>query len=73
MKEKINYRDNIVIKLKKEMRENNISQKELSRILKITEPSFSRILNRQKSISLNCAIRIADYFNISLDELIKEV
>lgn len=72
MKEKKNARDNIVARLKKELKNNNITQKELANKLKISEPSFSRILNRQKNISLNCAIKIAEYFEIGLDELIGE-
>lgn len=65
----MNYQHNIRSKLKKELR-NDITQKELAQKLKISEPTLSRFLAGTRGITLKMAIKIADYYRLSLDELL---
>lgn len=64
------YRDTMINKIKQELKDKDMTQKQFANILKITEPTLCRYLNGQRTISLNMAIKIADYFNISLDEMV---
>lgn len=64
------YQDRIISIIKKEMRDRNLTQKDLAKKLKITETSMSRYLNKQRGLSLNMAVNIAKYFKLSLDEMV---
>lgn len=66
----MNYQQNIVNKLKEELKKENMLQKDFAKKLKISEVYMSRLINQERRISLTIAIKIADYFNISLDELV---
>lgn len=67
----MNYQHKMITKIKQEIRENKITQKDFAKLLGITETSMSRYLNGQRGLSLLMAIKLADYFKISLDELIE--
>lgn len=69
----MNYQHNIRVKVKKKMREENITQKELAKKLKINDATFNRYLNGQRGFSLLMTIKFADYLGISLDELVGRV
>lgn len=60
----------IISRIKKELRDEKITQKELAKRMRISESNLCRYLSGQRTISLNVAIRLADYFEISLDELV---
>lgn len=66
----MNYQHNIRSMIKKELRKENINQKELAKLLRINEATLSRYINGQRGVTLMMAIKIADYFNLSLDEMI---
>lgn len=55
----------------KELREQNrIQQEELAEYLSISQSTLSRIEKGLRMPSLQIAIRLADYFDVSLDELV---
>lgn len=55
----------------KELREQNrIQQEELAEYLCISQSTLSRIEKGLRMPSLQIAIRLADYFDVSLDELV---
>lgn len=57
--------------LKKMMADNKTTQTKLSEETKITRPTISKILNEEGgNIGIQKYITIANYFNISLNELI---
>lgn len=64
------YKDKVINRIKKEMRDKNFTQKDMAKLLRITETSMSRYLNGQRGLSLSLVIKIADYFDLSLDELV---
>lgn len=66
----MNYEHNIRTRIKKELRQDCITQRELAKKLRITEVSMSRYLNGQRGLSLSMAIKLADYYKLSLDELV---
>lgn len=66
----MNYQQNIVNKLKEELKKENMLQKDFAKKLKISEVHMSRLVCQERKISLTIAIKIADYFKISLDELV---
>lgn len=49
---------------------NNLSAKELSKILEISESSISLYESGKRTPSLSLVIKIADYFNVSTDYLL---
>ena len=51
-------------------KQKGIKQQELAEALGIKKSYMSRIENSKKSISLKRAIEIADFLNVSLDELV---
>lgn len=66
----MNYEQNIRTRIKKELRQDCITQRELAKKLRISEASMTRYLNGQRGLSLSMAIRLADYYDLSLDELV---
>ena len=66
----MNYQHRIVSLIKNEIREEKITQKELANKLNITETSLSRYLNGLRGLSLLMAIKLADHFKMTLDELV---
>ena len=55
----------------KELRETrNITQEEIAETLGVTKQFISRIENGYKVMPLAIAVEIADYLNVSLDELV---
>ena len=64
------YQDNVISLIKRDIREKGITQKDFSDKLGISEASLSRYLAKQRTFSLTIAIKLADYFNISLDSLV---
>lgn len=55
----------------KSLREDReIKQSELASVLKISVAQYSRIENNVSIMSVNQAIILADYFQVSLDELV---
>lgn len=66
----MNYQENIIKRLKKELKDKNMLQKEFAKKLKVSEVHMSRLVRHERNVSLNNAIKIADYFKISLDELV---
>ncbi len=52
----------------KELRvKNNISQAKVSEILEIKQPQYHRYESGQREIPLHLLIKLADYYNVSLD------
>jgi DNA-binding XRE family transcriptional regulator len=47
----------------------NVTQKELSQITGINEKSYNHIENKNRPLSIKHAIILAEYFNISLDDI----
>lgn len=60
------------MKLKKMREEKNISQKEIAEMLGITQQAYSRIELGQAKPSLLKAKDIADFFNVSIEEIFFE-
>lgn len=56
--------------LKSIREDRDIKQQELAKILKISTAQYSRLENNLCSMSIDQAIILADYFGISLDELV---
>jgi transcriptional regulator with XRE-family HTH domain len=52
------------------LKEQNLSQKEFAKILKITEPQVTRWLNEEQNLCSKSIIKICNTFNISADELL---
>lgn len=50
--------------------DNDLSQKEMSKILDISEDAYSNYENGRSAMPLVVAVRFADYFNLSLDYLL---
>lgn len=52
----------------KELRvKNNISQAQVSEILEIKQPQYHRYESGQREIPLHLLIKLADFYNVSLD------
>ncbi|MGN0688370.1 MAG: helix-turn-helix domain-containing protein [Oscillospiraceae bacterium] len=52
----------------KELRvKNNISQAQISEILEIKQPQYHRYESGQREIPLHLLIKLADFYNVSLD------
>lgn len=66
----MNYQHRIITLIKNEIRDEKITQKELANKLNITETSLSRYLNGLRGLSLLMAIKLADHFKMTLDELV---
>ena len=66
----MSYQHRIITLIKNEIREEKITQKELANKLNITETSLSRYLNGLRGLSLLMAIKLADHFKMTLDELV---
>lgn len=64
------YQDNVINLIKREMREKDLKQKDFARMIGISEASLSRYLSKHRTFSLTQAIKLADYFKISLDRLV---
>ena len=56
--------------LKSIREDRDIKQQELATILKISTAQYSRLENNLCSMSIDQAIILADYFGVSLDELV---
>lgn len=56
--------------LKSIREDRDIKQQELAKILKISTAQYSRLENNLCSMSIDQAIILADYFGVSLDELV---
>ena len=68
-----NYDTNILIQnIKRLMRDKNVSQQKLAEILEMSQPNVSKALNEKdkKCFTLIQVIGIAEYFHISVDELV---
>lgn len=68
-----NYDTNILIQnIKRLMRDKNVSQQKLAEILEMSQPNVSKALNEnnKKCFTLIQVIGIADFFQVSVDELI---
>lgn len=50
--------------------DHDVKQQELAKILGISTAQYSRIENNLSNMSINQAIILADYFGVSLDELV---
>ena len=50
--------------------ENDISQRELAFLINVNEATISRIINQDRTPSLETCIDIAKVFNVTLDELV---
>ena len=50
--------------------DHDVKQQELAKILDISTAQYSRIENNLSNMSINQAIILADYFGVSLDELV---
>lgn len=63
---------NIKIKenLKQLMKDNNVNQPKLSTDINVAQSAISAWLNGKKEPSINSLWLLADYFNVSIDELI---
>lgn len=63
---------NIKIKenLKQLMKDNNVNQPKLSTGINVAQSAISAWLNGKKEPSINSLWLLADYFNVSIDELI---
>lgn len=57
-------------KIKDLRSEYKISQRELAEAIKVTQASISRWEKNQKSISGANLIKLSQYFNVSVDELL---
>lgn len=56
----------------KELRKkNNLKQKDLCQILNITQPTLSNYENNRRTPDVKMLIKIANYFNVSIDYLFK--
>lgn len=66
----MNYQNRIISLIKNEIRNEKTTQKELANKLGITETSMSRYLNGLRGLSLLMAIKLADHFKMTLDELV---
>ena len=54
----------------KELRiKNNLSQAQISEILEIKQPQYHRYESGQREIPLHLLIKLADFYNVSLDYL----
>ncbi len=58
------------INLKAIRKKNKISQNDLAKKIGVSAPYICRVEKGNQALSLSVAIDIADYFDISLDELI---
>ncbi|MDE6426174.1 MAG: helix-turn-helix domain-containing protein [Ruminococcus sp.] len=58
------------INLKEIRQKNRISQNDLAEKIGVSAPYICRVEKGNQTLSLSIAINIADYFNISLDELV---
>ena len=63
---------NIKIKenLKQLMKDNNVNQPKLSTDINVAQSAISAWLNGKKEPSINSLWLLADYFNVSIDELV---
>lgn len=59
-------------KLKQLRLNKNISQKDLAEHFKIARSTWSQYETNQREPNIAMLLKISDYFNISLDELLKD-
>ena len=64
------YQDKIVERIKQELADKKLLQKQLASLMGISEVQMSRLMNKNRGINLKTLVKIADYFNVSLDEMI---
>ncbi len=57
------------IRLKSIRKEKKITQRDIAKHIGVTPSFISRVENDTKDISFKLALQIADYLNVSLDEL----
>lgn len=59
-------------KLKQLRLNKNISQKDIAEYFKIARSTWSQYETNQREPNIAMLLKISDYFNISLDELLKD-
>lgn len=59
-------------KLNKLLKEKNITQREFAAEIGVSQPFVQYLLKGYKEPSLAVAKRIADYFGVSMDDLVKD-
>ena len=58
------------MRLKELRKENNLTQKELADYLNIKQNTYSQYENGQRQVPIDILIRLADYYDVSVDYLL---
>ena len=60
----------MILKIRDLREDNDLSQKEVAKILNISQVAYSYYEIEKRSIPLDLLIKLADYYNVSLDYIV---
>lgn len=66
----MSFRKKFAIRLEKLRKDRNLSQNDVAIALNLTRGTVTHWENEERLPSLEVAVRLADYFNVSLDYLV---
>ena len=62
----------LVRNLKRLRKENKLTQQSIAAVLEMHRSNYSKVENGERELSIESIIKLADFFDMSVDELVRE-